>query len=203
MSEARAQILERLRSARDGLPSAPPRPMHYQPVMQVEDDSPAALLARFSVELERLEGEVFVAADEAAALERLLALLADCEARSVLTWDWSHIPLPGLQAALAAAAITALQPAADNYEACEAAGAGITGVDAALAATGSLVVSTAPGMGRLPTLLPPLHIALLRQAQLLPGLEDVGGAAARRRPCATGRAQQLLRHHRSQPHRRH
>ena len=101
MSEARTQILERLRSARDGLPPAPPRPEHYQAVMQVEDDSPAALLARFTVELERLAGEVFVAADEAAALERLLALLADCEARSVLTWDWSHIPLPGLQAALA------------------------------------------------------------------------------------------------------
>ena len=47
MSEARAQILERLRSARDGLPPAPPRPEHYQTVMQVEDDSPAALLARF------------------------------------------------------------------------------------------------------------------------------------------------------------
>ncbi len=171
MSEARAQILELLRSAREGLPGAPPVPRPYQAVVAIEDDSPAALLARFSAELERLDGEVFVAADEAAALERLLALLADCEARSVLTWDWSHIPLSGLQVALAAAGITALQPTADNYEACEAAEAGITGVDAALAATGSLVVSTAPGMSRLPSLLPPLHIALLRQAQVLPSLE--------------------------------
>ena len=172
MSEARAQILKRLRSAREGLPDAPPVPGHYQAVVALKDDSPAGLLARFTAELERLEGEVYVAAGESAALDRLLALLADCEARSVLTWDWSHIPLPGLQAALAAAGITALQPTADNYEACEAAEAGITGVDAALAATGSLVVSTAPGMSRLPSLLPPLHIALLRQVQILPGLED-------------------------------
>ncbi len=171
MSTAREQILGRLRSARDGLPPAPPRPTHYQAVTILEDESPAALLACFTTELERLEGEVFVAADEAAALARLLYLLAECEARTVLTWDWQHIPLPGLAAALASAGITALQPAADNHEACEVAQAGISGVDAALAATGSLVVSTAPGMGRLPTLLPPLHIALLRLDQLLPGLE--------------------------------
>lgn len=171
MSAAREQILGRLRSARDGLPPAPPRPTHYHAVTVLEDESPAALLARFTAELERLDGEVFVAADEAAALARLLRLLAACEARTVLTWDWQHIPLPGLAAALATAGITALQPAADNHEACEAAHAGISGVDAALAATGSLVVSTAPGMGRLPTLLPPLHIAVLRLEQLLPGLE--------------------------------
>lgn len=171
MSEAREQILARLRNARDGLPPAPPRPLRYQPVMPLDDDSPEALLARFRAELKALKGIVFVADDEAAARERVLSLLAEHGARSVLTWDWQHIPLPGLAAALAEAGITALQPAPDNREACEAAAAGISGVDAAIASTGSLVVSTGAGRGRLPTLLPPLHVALLRQEQLLPDME--------------------------------
>ena len=172
MSEAREAILARLRDAREGLPPAPPRPLRYQPVTPVDDSSPDALLARFGAELEALRGSVLVADDEAAALKLVLALLAEQGARSALTWDWQHIPLAGLQAALAGAGITALQPTPDNREACEAADAGISGVDAAIAATGSLVVSTGPGKGRLPTLLPPLHVALLRQEQLLPGLED-------------------------------
>ncbi len=171
MSASRDRILERLRSAREGLPPAPPRPTHYRPVVALDDPSPAALLARFREELERVSGHVFVAADEAAALARLLALLAANDVRTVLTWDWQHMPLPGLARALQDAGVTALQPAPARYEACEAAGAGITGVDAAIAATGSLVVSTAPGMGRTPTLLPPLHIALFRREQLLPDLE--------------------------------
>jgi len=171
VSDARAQILARLRSARDGLPPAPPRPQRYQPVTPLPEQGPAALLTRFTDELERLAGEVFVVPDEAAALAQLLTLLAAGEARSVLTWDWCHIPLPGLQEALAAAGISALQPTPDNREACESAVAGITGVDAALAATGSLVVSTGPGKNRLATLLPPRHIALLCQEQIVPDLE--------------------------------
>ena len=171
MSEARAEILARLRHARAGLPPAPSRPARYQSVTPAPENTPSALLARFTAELERLDGEVFLVADEAAALQRLLATLAHRDLRSVLTWDWRHIPLPGLKQALAGAGIEALQPAPDNRVACEAAAAGITGADAAIAATGSLVVSTAPGMGRLPTLLPPLHIALLRQEQILPDLE--------------------------------
>lgn len=171
MSEAREQILARLRSARDGLPPAPPRPLRYQPVMPLDDVSPEALLARFCAELKALKGVVFVADDEAAALERVLSLLAEHGARSVLTWDWQHIPLPGLATALAGAGITTLQPTPDNREACEAAAAGVSGADAAIASTGSLVVSTGPGRGRLPTLLPPLHVALLRQEQLLPDVE--------------------------------
>ncbi len=172
MSEAREQILSRLRQAREGLPDASPRPEQYQPVMTVEDESPQGLLSRFRTELEGLQGEVYLVADEEAALDKTLSLLAESGARHALTWNWSHIPLPGLDRALANAGIEALQPTPDNREACEAAEAGISGADAAIAATGSLVVSTAAGMGRLATLLPPQHIVLLRQEQLLPCLED-------------------------------
>ncbi|MCY4022385.1 MAG: lactate utilization protein [Anaerolineaceae bacterium] len=171
MSEAREQILGRLREARDGLPDAPPPPEQYQPVSKLDDESAEGLLTRFRTELEGLQGEVYVVADEQAALEVVQSLLAESGARHALTWDWPHIPLPGLAMALADAGVETLQATPDNREACEAAEAGISGADAAIAATGSLVVSTAPGMGRLATLLPPQHIVLLWQEQLLPSLE--------------------------------
>lgn len=48
--------------------------------------------------------------------------------------------------------------------------AGITGVDAALADTGTLVLRTSPDRGRLLSLLPPVHVAVLDAASLLPDL---------------------------------
>jgi L-lactate dehydrogenase complex protein LldG len=44
---------------------------------------------------------------------------------------------------------------------------GITGADAALAATGSLVLHTGPGRGRLTSLLPPVHVAFLSAERIV------------------------------------
>jgi len=49
---------------------------------------------------------------------------------------------------------------------CAAADAGITGVDALLAETGTIVVSSGPGKSRLTPLLPPVHIALAPASRL-------------------------------------
>ena len=54
------KILNKLRAARQPFPDAPPRPKSYMPVTRLEDESPGALLERFTAELERLNGEVFV-----------------------------------------------------------------------------------------------------------------------------------------------
>ncbi|MBK9123782.1 MAG: lactate utilization protein [Chloroflexi bacterium] len=48
---------------------------------------------------------------------------------------------------------------------------GLTGVEAALAGTGSLVVSSGPGKPRFASLLPPVHIAVVRADQILPDVE--------------------------------
>jgi L-lactate dehydrogenase complex protein LldG len=48
---------------------------------------------------------------------------------------------------------------------------GITGVEAALGATGSLVMSALPGKPRSVSLLPHVHIAVLTEAQILPHFE--------------------------------
>jgi len=83
----------------------------------------------------------------------------------VLCWDFAHIPLPGLDAALDRAGIAVAPP--DDASAR----VGITGVDAALAATGSLVISSGPGKARQVSLLPLVHIAVVRVDQIVPHME--------------------------------
>jgi L-lactate dehydrogenase complex protein LldG len=51
--------------------------------------------------------------------------------------------------------------------------AGITGADYALADTGTLVLFSSPQEARMISLLPPLHLAVIRQEQILTGLDEL------------------------------
>ena len=59
-----------------------------------------------------------------------------------------------------------------------AAPVGITGVDAAIAESGTLVLAGGAGRGRLASLLAPIHVAIVRESQIVRGL---GEALARLR----------------------
>lgn len=174
---ARAAILGALRGVQRPFPDAAPQPERYQAVTVQPDESPAALLHRFTRELTNLKGEVFIVADDAAARERVGALLDQHGASSVLAWDFRHIPLPGLADLLADAGIRVLVPDVQDefrQETLSDAGAapiGLTGADAAAATTGTLIVTSGPGKGRLPTILPPVHLVVLRQSQIIPRIE--------------------------------
>lgn len=50
---------------------------------------------------------------------------------------------------------------------------GITGVDAAVAQFGTLVTASWDGFTRLVSLLPPVHVALVERAQIVPRLENL------------------------------
>ena len=50
---------------------------------------------------------------------------------------------------------------------------GITGVDYAIAETGTCVIIPATGSSRLVSLLPPVHIALIERGQILPSLDEL------------------------------
>ena len=53
------------------------------------------------------------------------------------------------------------------------AGMGITGVDYAIAETGSVVVLPRRGLSRLVSLVPPVHVAIVRPQEVLESLEDL------------------------------
>ena len=176
MTSSRDRILQKLRRTSAPFPDAPTRPKHYMPVTRLEDDED--LLERFTAELERLNGEVFVVDDDLAACKKVVELLQAHEAETVLAWDFQYIPVENLEKDLQAAGINITFPDIHNadraelLEELEAVPVGLTGADAAAATTGSLIVSTAPGKGRIPTVLPRAHIAVITQDQIVPRLED-------------------------------
>lgn len=175
---SRDAILNKLRYARRPFQDAAPTPQPYAPVTVIDDLSPESLLARFREEVERLDGEVYGVKGDDAARDQVLALLEEAEATRIASWHFKHIPVKKLYTAIQAAGYTVDYPQihGDDREAelarLETAQVGLTGADAVIAATGTLVVTTGAGKSRVPTILPPVHIAVVRLNQFLPRLED-------------------------------
>lgn len=165
MSENRAsreKILKRLRSAQAKIAPAEAVQDHL-PMVPAIDPAPAALLERFVEQARLLTCEVYLPADQDEATRLILDLLG--EDRKMISWAFAHLPLPGLAEALAK---NGIQVTAERDAGVRV---GLTGADAALAATGSLVLQTGPGKSRLASLLPLVHIAIIHQSQILADLE--------------------------------
>lgn len=178
---SREAILSKLRAARAPFPGAPPRPANYLPVTSLESTEPDALLERFTDELTQLNGEVYPVDGEEAARAKVLDLLKAAGTKRIAAWHFKHIPIKKLYTTLQENGYTVdyanivtddAEGRAANLDKLSNAGVGLTGVDAAAAATGTLIVSTGPGKSRLPTALPPVHIAVMRFHQLVPRIED-------------------------------
>jgi L-lactate dehydrogenase complex protein LldG len=173
-STARAAILARLRQHspdfQDDL-SAPEQPL---PVTRLDDSE--SLLARFRAEVERLNVVFQHVADAESALDALLGILRAQNASSALLWQ--QLPLQGVPEALESIGVQPILPQAQGaaryevYRALNDVPIGISGADAAFATTGTLVLASGSGQGRLPSLLPPTHIALLPQSRLFARPED-------------------------------
>lgn len=183
MSKSRDQILNTLRGQQRPFKDAPPHPEVYLPVTDIDDISPEALLGRFQTELERLKGELFIVEGQEAARACVLDLLKSHQTTRIVAWAFQHIPIPDLQSALqdaayTDAAYTVEHPALGDegrqavLERLAAAEVGLTGVDALAATTGTLIVSTGEGKTRIPSVLPPVHIAVATVDQLVPRVED-------------------------------
>lgn len=139
------------------------------------------LVQQFRREAEALTVHVYLAKDEDEATAGVLGVLKALEAKTVLAWTAAAIGLPGLPLALTKAGIETLpqevpfEPklrAARLAELADAA-AGITGAAAGLADSGSLVLVHGPARGRLASLLPPVHIAVLRRGAIAPSLGEL------------------------------
>lgn len=211
----RAEILTRIRTilSRPDLsfpPAAPPL-LTADERMTVTHaaGTPRQLAERFGQELTKLHGsyEILDSAVEArlALINRLAGWTAEEEAarkgpkpetygqdRMVLSWAPERLPVDGLAEALAdmgwklAAPASLITPAA--LDAVRFIRFGLTGVEAAFAATGSLLVVAGVGQSRAASLLPFRHIALIPFSRLYPTIE--AWLAERR---AAGNLEVLLR----------
>lgn len=157
----RERILNRLQSARAGsrLPGVQPPPIQAAPRLGLE-----ACALRFEVEAQALGVECYVESSVADVHRRLTTLI---EGRRVLSWDLADLPYHA--GTLMSHAILGQAPRAN----LAMADVGVTGCDAAVAETGSLVMFSAPGRSRAVSLLPPFHIALVERHRLCFSMAEV------------------------------
>ncbi len=153
---SRDKILGRLRVVPPPFADIPPITERH--LMVPMDGLP--LVETFVQRAKLLSEFVMQPASDEEALEAILEVIGSDI--SILAWDFAHIPLVGLEATLKASDIRV----ADAWDA--AVRVGISGVDAALAATASIVVSARQGRPRTVSLLPYVHIAIIRETQILP-----------------------------------
>ena len=195
---AREEILSNLRNTLNRadlrFPPANPQPLSAETRMTVGivDEGEQSLPERFGAELARLHGSYEVVGSATAArltlINRLVGWMADAEAsrkgarfetgqeRSVLSWPPAQLPVSGLAESLADMRLQLVVPerldTAEERDAVKHIRYGLTGVEAAFAATGSMLVVSGPETNRSASLLPLRHIALIPISRLYPTIED-------------------------------
>jgi L-lactate dehydrogenase complex protein LldG len=154
-------------------------PGTLDPTPEIAD--PSARIARFRREFEALAGIVHEASSLAGVLAVISRLASTVATSRVLAWNDDAVGLAGLQAGLTAAGLTLAEPHLDQAGArrdtqmaeLDAASIGITGVDAAIADTGSLIVASGPGRPRLASLLTLVHVAIVRPRDIVTSLRSL------------------------------
>lgn len=188
---------EMLRKVREALgrpaeaPTVSPKGLEYPPgalASVMPAIAPEELLPKFEAELAKVGGATHRAATRQVLADILLNILGSSDNPRVVLSRNPLFKLLRLQEMLQARGQTvavwpeapAEPPQPDQSKrrhefasASFAATAGITGVDFALAESGSLVVTSATEGSQIASLAPPVHIALYRQNQLVGSLDEV------------------------------
>jgi L-lactate utilization protein LutC len=138
------------------------------------------LCRHFADELTAVGGTAEVVEGLAAARASVVGFLQRLGVASALCWRHPLLDQIELAPLLADLKIERLdhdrllqfEPAVRRAEML-AAGVGITSASWAIAETGTLVMAAAPGRERVASLLPPVHLAVIAESQLLPDLFDL------------------------------
>jgi L-lactate dehydrogenase complex protein LldG len=149
---------------------------------------PAARLPRrerFRAALEALAGVVHEAESIDQAADVVAGIASRLGVRSILGWTDEAMALPGMTAALQARGLSMVDaeiPQAGDLRQSRLAelaalSLGLTGADAGLAETGSVVLAAGPGRPRMASLLVPVHVAVLRVDRLV---DSISGLLATR-----------------------
>jgi len=181
---ARAEILDRLRATCRSEHAL----FHRGPLIQGEAGSPSAVthaagdglaLARlFGEKLRAISGSYELAQGPTEAWERVKARVLSWHSEDggqgtegpakviqIMSWVPEELPIPRLDANLRQAGIELIVPGdihdRDDRLRCAHIAIGLTGVDAAFAATGTLAFAAATGRSRVVSLMPRRHIALV------------------------------------------
>lgn len=192
MKTARDKILDRIKyalksedttrgsqlgSEQDSFASNDLRQLVYKIITNCKHQR-ADLIKQFEAELKKV-GEVFRAVANAEAVYAHLEKLALYQkAKTAVGWEAPIISDAGLFKALEKAGVELTlndekRSPAEFVKKTTEADIGISCVDYALAYTGTLILLTGKGKARSVSLLPPIHVAIVRPEQILRGLDDL------------------------------
>ena len=124
-----------------------------------------SLATRFAGELIALGGK-FTLCSRSDLAQRILQILHDNNIGSLLSWEIDQLPA-SLIRAIQAAGIQV------SYDLDPSIRAGLTGTLAAMADTGTIVLTSGPGRSLFSSLLPEVHIAILRTSDIRESLPQV------------------------------
>ena len=132
----------------------------------------------FTQELQALSGHVHRLTNTAGVVPTILGILESHHTRQILAWRDDDLGIPWLSEALTQAGVVVedgrlgATAMARKSRLAELDGVlvGLSGAQGGLADTGAIALSSGPGRGRLASLLPLVHIALLSAQKLYPSL---------------------------------
>jgi L-lactate dehydrogenase complex protein LldG len=176
----RETFLSRVRERRQHpqpFPTADPGPDVPKTVLETGASVPE-MVEHFTRMLQDVGGHVVRVADAEAARDWLIDFVVEQgHARAVITRE---VPLDDVTTLLADAGLAVTLPPAGEFvsaaaretfrQACIDADVGITGADFVVADTGTLVQLARAGSPRMTSLLPPVHVAIVRRDQFVPNL---------------------------------
>jgi L-lactate dehydrogenase complex protein LldG len=161
MTSSRERILHALH--RGNLPfTSAEAPSNYLHMVPLGEFTPEDLQTLFIQNAQTAACVIHQSTTHEDAIITLLEIIG--EDKKISCWETDQIPLAGLDVALEQAGVLCVGEDASVR-------VGVTGVDTALAATGSLVLISGPGRFRATSLLPPVHVAVVRRSQIIPDLE--------------------------------
>jgi L-lactate dehydrogenase complex protein LldG len=134
----------------------------------------ADLPARFLEELEAVGGHGAHVATLTQAREYVLDLARAKEAKLLVRWDAPTLRHLGADAKLreGGTEVVVWRNLEDFRDVAGRADIGLTTAEWAVAETGSIIVTAAPGQGRTATLLPPVHVAVLAAERVVGTVEE-------------------------------
>ena len=133
------------------------------------------LIEQFESELTRVGGRFHRATTAESAFQYIEQVASVRQAKRIIAWETKVIDDINLSRTLGEKGIEVLTENADRefIPTAAASDVGVSGVDFALADTGTLVLLARKGQARSISLLPPVHIAVVKPEQLLSGLSDL------------------------------
>ncbi len=168
---ARERLFANVRTALRGAASQPLKqvasPLATPPMLVPRSDR-NRFTNLFVQNFETLAGKALVVPNPSAVVPALAPLL---EKKRVVASNAAYLETCGVNALPQVSSRFADRDAL--REACAAAGVGVTSVNYALAETGTLVLLSSREEPRLISLLPPVHIAIFSQSQILANLSEL------------------------------